>query len=215
MIEPFLSGFLLGLSLILAIGPQNAFVLRQGLLRQHALAVVLFCALSDALLITVGIAGLSWFISDLAVQYSAQLFGLAALWLLVYGVQRLRDAWRGESGMQAAGGSNQALSATLGMAALLTFGNPHVYLDTVVLLGTLSLQYIGAAKVAFGLGAVMASLTFFSLLALGARALSPLMGTTRSWRIIDTIIACVMFALAYGLLQSGGLVGGNDVVTAR
>ena len=117
--------------------------------------------------------------------------------------------------MQASAGSSQALSATLGMAALLTFGNPHVYLDTVVLLGTLSLQYIGAAKVAFGLGAVMASLTFFSLLALGARALSPLMGTTRSWRIIDTIIACVMFALAYGLLQSGGLVGGNDVVTAR
>jgi L-lysine exporter family protein LysE/ArgO len=213
VIEPFLSGFLLGLSLILAIGPQNAFVLRQGLLRQHALAVVLFCALSDALLITVGIAGLSWFISDLATQYSAQLFGLAALWLSVYGVQRLRDAWRGASGMQAAAGSNQELRATLGMAALLTFGNPHVYLDTVVLLGTLSLQYTGAAKVAFGLGAVMASLTFFSLLALGARALSPLMGTTRSWRIIDTIIACVMFALAYGLLQSGGLVGGSDVVT--
>ncbi|MEK9586354.1 MAG: LysE family transporter [Halieaceae bacterium] len=213
MIEPFLSGFLLGLSLILAIGPQNAFVLRQGLLRQHALAVVLFCALSDALLITVGIAGLSWFISDLAAQYSAQLFGLAALWLSVYGVQRLRDAWRGASGMQAAAGSNQELRATLGMAALLTFGNPHVYLDTVVLLGTLSLQYTGAAKVAFGLGAVMASLTFFSLLALGARALSPLMGTTRSWRIVDTIIAGVMFALAYGLLQSGGLVGGSDVVT--
>jgi L-lysine exporter family protein LysE/ArgO len=125
----------------------------------------------------------------------------------------LRDAWRGASGMQAAAGSNQELRATLGMAALLTFGNPHVYLDTVVLLGTLSLQYTGAAKVAFGLGAVMASLTFFSLLALGARALSPLMGTTRSWRIVDTIIAGVMFALAYGLLQSGGLVGGSDVVT--
>ena len=117
--------------------------------------------------------------------------------------------------MQAAAGSNQALSATLGTAALLTFGNPHVYLDTVVLLGTLSLQYVGTAKLAFGLGAVMASLTFFSLLALGARALSPLMETTRSWRIIDTLIAGVMFALAFGLLQSGGLLGGSESGAVR
>ncbi len=207
MTEPFLSGFLLGLSLIFAIGPQNAFVLRQGLLRQHVLAVVLFCSLSDALLITLGIAGLSWFISDFATQYSALLFGLAALWLSLYGLQRLRGAWRGESGMQAASGQHQRLSAALGVAALLTFANPHVYLDTVVLLGTLSLQYFGAARVAFGVGAVLASLTFFSFLAVGARAMSPLMGTTHSWRIIDTVIAFVMFALAYGLLQSGGLVG--------
>ena len=210
MIEPFLSGLLLGWSLILAIGPQNAFVLRQGLLGQHVLAVVLFCSLSDALLITIGIAGLSWFVSDFAEQRSGLLFGLAAVWLSIYGMQRLRDAFRGASGMQAAAGSNQALSATLGTAALLTFGNPHVYLDTVVLLGTLSLQYVGTAKLAFGLGAVMASLAFFSSLALGARALSPLMGTTRSWHIIDTLIASVMFALAFGLLQSGGLLGGSD-----
>ena len=209
MIEPFLSGLLLGWSLILAIGPQNAFVLRQGLLGQHVLAVVVFCSLSDALLITIGIAGLSWFVSDFAEQHSGLLFGLAAVWLSIYGVQRLRDAWRGASGMQAAAGSNQALSATLGTAMLLTFGNPHVYLDTVLLLGTLSLQYVGTAKLAFGLGTVMASLTFFSLLTLGARALSPLMGTTRSWRIIDITIAGVMFALAFGLLQSSGLLGGS------
>jgi L-lysine exporter family protein LysE/ArgO len=215
VIEPFLSGLLLGWSLILAIGPQNAFVLRQGLLGQHVLAVVLFCSFSDALLIIIGIAGLSWFVSDFAEQHSGLLFGLAAVWLSIYGVQRLRDAWRGASGMQAAAGSNQALNAILGTAALLTFGNPHVYLDTVVLLGTLSLQYVGTAKWAFGLGAVMASLTFFSSLALGARALSPLMGTTRSWRIIDTLIASVMFALAFGLLQSGGLLVGSDSGAVR
>ena len=207
MIEPFLSGLLLGWSLILAIGPHTAFVLRQGLLGQHVLAVVLFCSLSDALLITIGIAGLSWFFSDFAEQHSGLLFGLAALWLGVYGLQRLQDAWRGESGMQAAEGRDQGLGGTLGVAALLTFGNPHVYLDTVVLLGTLSLQYNGAEKIAFGVGAVMASLTFFSLLAVGARALSPLMGTNRSWRIIDAAIACVMFVLALGLLRSGGLLG--------
>jgi len=207
VIEPFLSGLLLGWSLILAIGPQNAFVLRQGLLGQHVLAVVLFCSLSDALLITIGIAGLSWFFSDFAEQHSGLLFGLAALWLGVYGLQRLQDAWRGKSGMQAPEGRDQGLGGTLGVAALLTFGNPHVYLDTVVLLGTLSLQYNGAEKIAFGVGAVMASLTFFSLLAVGARALSPLMGTNRSWRIIDAAIACVMFVLALGLLRSGGLLG--------
>jgi len=211
MIESALSGFLLGISLILAIGPQNAFVLRQGLLGQHVLAVVLFCSLSDALLIAIGIVGLSWFISDFAAQHSQFLFGIAALWLFVYGLLRLRDAWRGQSGMQAAAGLSQGLPATLGMAALLTFGNPHVYLDTVVLLGTLSLQYAGAEKIAFGVGAMLASLMFFTLLAVGARALSPLMGTTRSWRIIDAIIACVMFALAVGLLQSGGLIDGDFV----
>ncbi|MED5316010.1 MAG: LysE family transporter, partial [Pseudomonadota bacterium] len=169
MLEPFSSGFLLGLSLILAIGPQNAFVLRQGLLREHVLAVVLFCSLADALLITLGIAGLAWLISDFAAQYSGFLFGFAALWLAIYGLLRLRDAWRGTSGMRAVSGQNRGFRATLGVAALLTFGNPHVYLDTVVLLGTLSLQYLGADRVAFGLGAVMASLTFFSLLAAGAR----------------------------------------------
>ena len=115
-------------------------------------------------------------------------------------------------GYASRGGIQSGIAAHLANVALLTFGNPHVYLDTVVLLGTLSLQYAGTAKLAFGLGAVLASLTFFSVLALGARALSPVMGTTRSWRIIDTIIAGVMFVLAFGLLQSGGLLGGSDRV---
>ena len=123
MIEPFLSGFLLGLSLILAIGPQNAFVLRQGLLRQHALAVVLFCALSDALLITVvsqdcpGLSVICGAILSAAVWPRGPV--VVGLWRATFG-----DAWRGESGMQASAGSSQTLSATLGMAALLTFGNP-------------------------------------------------------------------------------------------
>jgi L-lysine exporter family protein LysE/ArgO len=93
------------------------------------------------------------------------------------------------------------------VAALLTFGNPHVYLDTVVLLGTLSVQFAGLDKVAFGAGAALASLLFFSLLALGASALSPLMSAPRSWRIIDTVIAVVMFGLAISMLRMGGLLG--------
>lgn len=206
MLEPFLTGLLLGLSLILAIGPQNAFVLRQGLLGQHVMAVVLFCALSDAFLITIGVAGLSWAIRDVAAQYTPWMFGVAAGWLALYGGQRLLGAWRGQSALQAATAQVQGLGATLGVAALLTFGNPHVYLDTVVLLGTLSLQFAGLDKVAFGAGAALASLLFFSLLALGARALSPLMSTARSWRMIDTAIAVVMFGLAIGMLRAGGLL---------
>ena len=206
MHEPMLTGFLLGSSLILAIGPQNAFVLRQGLLGRHVLAVVLFCSLADASLIIVGVAGLSWIIQEAAETYRAYLFGLAALWLALYGMQRLRDVFRGSSGLQAAQEPDTALLATLGTAALLTFGNPHVYLDTVVLLGTFSLQFAGIEKVAFGVGAALASVVFFSLLALGARLLAPLMSTPRSWRIIDTVIAAVMFALALGMLRAGGLL---------
>lgn len=202
-LRALVTGFLLGLSLILAIGPQNAFVLRQGLLSQHVLPVVLFCALSDALLITLGIAGVSLAIKEFAEQYQPTLFLLAAGWLSVYGVQRLRDAWRGDATLQLASGERGSLRNTLGVAALLTFGNPHVYLDTVVLIGTLSLQYSGLAKVAFGAGAVIASLVFFSALAFAARLMLPLMRKRHAWRVIDGVIAGIMFVLAVGMLFAG------------
>lgn len=202
-LRALVTGFLLGLSLILAIGPQNAFVLRQGLLSQHVLPVVLFCALSDALLITLGIAGVSLAIKEFAEQYQPTLFLLAAGWLSVYGVQRLRDAWRGDATLQLASGERGSLRNTLGVAALLTFGNPHVYLDTVVLIGTLSLQYSGLAKVAFGAGAVLASLVFFSALAFAARLMLPLMRKRHAWRVIDGVIAGIMFVLAMGMLFAG------------
>lgn len=202
-LRALVTGFLLGLSLILAIGPQNAFVLRQGLLSQHVLPVVLFCALSDALLIILGIAGVSLAIKEFAEQYQPTLFLLAAGWLSVYGVQRLRDAWRGDATLQLASGERGSLRNTLGVAALLTFGNPHVYLDTVVLIGTLSLQYSGLAKVAFGAGAVLASLVFFSALAFAARLMLPLMRKRHAWRVIDGVIAGIMFVLAVGMLFAG------------
>jgi len=199
-----MTGFLLGLSLILAIGPQNAFVLRQGLLNQHVLPVVLFCALSDALLIALGIAGVSLAIAEFAEQYKPTLFLLAAVWLGVYGLQRFRDAWHGNATLQLTGDERGSLRGTLGAAALLTFGNPHVYLDTVVLIGTLSLQYSGAAKVAFGAGAVLASVVFFSALAFAARLMLPLMRKPHAWRMIDGMIAGIMFVLAAGMLFAGG-----------
>jgi L-lysine exporter family protein LysE/ArgO len=203
-VSALVTGFLLGLSLILAIGPQNAFVLRQGLLNQHVLPVVLFCALSDALLIALGIAGVSLAIAEFAEQYKPTLFLIAAMWLGVYGFQRFMDAWRGNATLQLATDERGSLRGTLGAAALLTFGNPHVYLDTVVLIGTLSLQYSGFAKLAFGAGAVLASLAFFSALAFAARLMLPLMRKRHAWRVIDGVIAGIMFVLAAGMLFAGG-----------
>jgi len=203
----FATGFALGFSLILAIGAQNAFVLRQGLMRRHVLAVVLFCALADMLLIVVGVAGISLLIADLASRYAPLLFGFAALWLAGYGVLRVRSALVA-SGI---GGDNDSESAgllsTLATVAVLTFGNPHVYLDTVVLIGTVSLQFDGADRVAYGAGAATSSLVFFFSLGYGASLLAPQMKRPNAWRILDMVIALVMFGLAIGMARAGGWLG--------
>ena len=135
----FATGFVLGFSLILAIGAQNAFVLRQGLLRRHVFVVVLFCALADMLLIVAGVAGVSLMIADFAERHAPLLFGIAALWLAAYGGLRLRSAVRAGSALAGEGQEGGSLAATVATVAILTFGNPHVYLDTVVLIGTVSL----------------------------------------------------------------------------
>jgi len=198
MLFAYLTGFSLSFSLILAIGSQNAFVLRQAILRQHIGALVLFCAVSDALLIIAGVAGLSLLIADFVDQIAPWLFGGAAIWLAGYGVWRVRDAF-----------GNQALtmgdrpSASLAVAAVLTFGNPHVYLDTVVLIGTVSLQFDGAAKIAFTAGAITASLVFFSALGYGGYLLSGYMQRPGSWRLLNAGIALIMFLLAAAMLRAG------------
>ena len=203
----FATGFALGFSLILAIGAQNAFVLRQGLMRRHVLPVVLFCSLADMLLIVVGVAGISLLIADLASRYAPLLFGCAALWLAGYGVLRLRSALVA-SGI---GGDNEREAAklvpTLVTVAVLTFGNPHVYLDTVVLIGTVSLQFDGADRIAYGAGAAISSLVFFFSLGYGATLLAPQMKRPNAWRVLDTLIALVMFGLAIGMARAGGWLG--------
>ena len=136
MTEAFFTGVAIGFSLILAIGAQNAFVLRQGLLRQHFFAVALFCSLSDAILIAIGVSGVSWFIGDLIKAYSFWVFGAAAVWLLVYGTTHLRSAFRQNRLILDEVQAEKSLLSVLSTAALFTFGNPHVYLDTVVLIGT-------------------------------------------------------------------------------
>jgi L-lysine exporter family protein LysE/ArgO len=207
LLPAYATGFALGFSLILAIGAQNAFVLRQGLLRQHVLLVVLFCAGADTLLILAGVAGLSALIAGVVDRHASVLFGLAALWLAGYGVMRLGSAMRAGDGISTDATTATTVTAVLTTAALLTFGNPHVYLDTVVLIGAVSLQFHGTLKLAYGAGAITASFVFFFMLGYGASLLAPTMQRPNAWRILDTLIALVMFVLALGMAEAGGWLG--------
>ena len=200
----FFTGVAIGFSLILAIGAQNAFVLRQGLLRQHFFAVALFCSLSDAILIAVGVSGVSWFIGDLIKAYSFWVFGAAAVWLLVYGTTHLRSAFRQNRLILDEVQAEKSLLSVLSTAALFTFGNPHVYLDTVVLIGTMAMKFVPYERVLFAVGASLASFVFFFSLAYGARLLAPKMKNQTTWKILDVMIAVVMFSLALGMLIAGG-----------
>ncbi|MCU0816362.1 MAG: LysE/ArgO family amino acid transporter [Cypionkella sp.] len=199
MTEAAVAGFLTGLSLIAAIGAQNAFVLRQGLRREHVLAVVLVCALSDAVLITLGVAGFARLASLAPWITSAMLYGGAAF-LFAYGALRFRAAWRGGAALMPAAGQGAGLARTLATCLVLTWANPHVYLDTVVLLGAISAQYAPQAA-AFGAAAALASLTFFSALGFGARLLQPLFASPKAWIVLEVVIGATMWAIALGLLR--------------
>ena len=203
MLSAFLTGFILGFSLILAIGAQNSFVLRQGLIGRHVFIVALFCSLSDALLISIGVAGISIFLNNYIDLVSDWLFGISAIWLAGYGLLRLRDAVKGKSALIAENSSVNGLVSTLSFLSVLTFANPHVYLDTVVLIGSVSQQFTGDTKLAYILGASIASFVFFFSLAYGAKFLSPTMQRPIAWRLLDSFIAFVMFTLAIKMAQAG------------
>lgn len=193
----FFDGFRLSLGLIAAIGAQNAFVLRQGVRREHVLAVCLFCALSDAALIAAGVAGFG----ALAGTWPA--FGAALRWggvafLVWYGAKAFRAAWTGGQALRPSGEAHGSLSAVLGALALITWLNPHVWLDTVVLVGSVAAQYPGRA-VPFGLGAAAASAVFFFSLGFGARLLAPLFARPRAWQALDAAIGVIMWSIAAGL----------------
>ena len=202
MLSAFLTGFILGFSLILAIGAQNSFVLRQGLMGRHVFTVALFCSLSDAVLISIGVAGISIFLNNFINLVSDWLFGISAIWLAGYGLLRLRDAVIGKSVLIAENSSADGLISTLSFLVVLTFANPHVYLDTVVLIGSVSQQFPGNTKLAYVLGASIASFVFFFGLAYGAKFLSPIMQRPIAWRLLDSFIAFVMFTLAFKMAQA-------------
>lgn len=201
MISAAITGFFTSISLILAIGAQNAFVLRQGLLRIHVFPLCMFCGLSDALLITAGVAGFGYIV-DLAPWLPMVMAIGGAAFLILYGITRLYAVWLGEYALQIEGKS-AALWPTLAVAAALTWLNPHVYLDTLGLIGAVSTQYTDTSEqLAFGIAAALASFVFFFSLGYGARLLAPYMKSTHTWRILDLIIGVTMLAIAAKLLHS-------------
>lgn len=221
MISVGAQGFALGLTLIVAIGAQNAFVLRQGLMRRHVGPVVALCALADATLIVAGVAGLGTL-----VQRSPTLLTVigyaGAAFLIAYGCFALRRAFKpeamalepevahenraqqGERERASPGPSlneRSSLNKALLTVAAFTFLNPHVYLDTVVLFGGLSARFEGAERLAFGFGGVVASLVWFVGLGYGARFLAPVFAKPRAWQVLDIAIAAIMFLIAWKVLS--------------
>lgn len=191
-----LPGFLTALSLIMAIGAQNAFVIRQGLTRKHVLLVVLVCVASDTLLISLGIGGFGAVISSLPWLLEVIRWGGVA-YLIWFGVRSLISAFRNET-LDTAGAGVQSAKKVLFTILGFTFLNPHVYLDTVILLGGIGSQF-GDSKWFFAVGASMGSLVWFFSLGFGAKAASRFMSKPIFWRVLDSVIAVVMFAVALTL----------------
>jgi len=201
MTAPLIAGFLLGLSLILPIGAQNAFVLRVGLRGEHVWAVCLTCALSDAVLILAGVSGLSRMTAALPWAETALLY-FGAAFLLAYGARSFRDAFR-SAALRPAEAAPAGLRRVVLTCLALTWLNPHVYLDTVVLIGSISTQF-AQGKGWFAAGAMLASFAFFFSLGYGARLLKPLFANPATWRVLDVAIGLVMWATAARLLLNEG-----------
>lgn len=191
------AGFALGFSLILAIGAQNAFVLRQGLRQSHVFAVCLTCALSDAALIASGVAGFGALVAAVPGLEPAMRLGGAGF-LVWYGGRTFLAAWKGGERLDAAPSGAAGLQGALLTCLALTWLNPHVYLDTVVLLGAVSAQY--AERLEFALGAMAASFVFFFGLGYGARVLAPVFRRPAAWRALDVAVGLTMWAIAAKLL---------------
>lgn len=196
-----LAGLGFGLSLIVAIGAQNAFVLRQGLRREHVLSVVLVCAVSDLLLILAGIAGAGALFS-LAPMVLVIVRFAGAAFLVVYGLLAARRALRPAAMAAGAASVRNTLAASVATCLALTWLNPHVYLDTVVLLGSIANTH-GDDRWWFGAGAALGSFVWFFALGYGARLLEPVFAKPAAWRVLDAIIAIVMILLALSLVVSG------------
>ena len=200
----FTTGFVLSATLIIAIGAQNAFVLRQGLRREHVLAVVAFCALADLLLISAGVAGLAKILGS-APTLTMALTMAGTLFLLWYGLRALRRAWQPRA-LRAGGGARVSFRVAVAQAAAFTFLNPHVYLDTVLLMGSIGARQPADSRLWFVGGAALASGAWFTTLGFGARFLAPLFSRPRAWQVLDVLVGATMLALAAALVRQ--TVGG-------
>lgn len=195
----YIAGFVLGLSLIVAIGSQNAFVLKQGLRREHIFLICLFCAVSDALLISAGVAGFG----AITARYP-QVINIAKsagiIFLLVYGLHSLYASVRLSHALSTEGQVVSSLKKSLLLCFGFTWLNPHVYLDSVVLVGMVSTG--ASSKLVFASGAVSASFFFFFALGYGAQFLRPLFAKPKAWNILDALVGLLMLYLAWHLYQS-------------
>jgi L-lysine exporter family protein LysE/ArgO len=201
----FVQGLALSLGLIVAIGAQNAFVLRQGLKREHVGPIVLFCAAADALLIAAGVLGMAQALGDRpGVARALALAGAA--FLAAYGVQALRRARRVQALQATAAGAGPGCGAAVAQAAAFTLLNPHVYLDTVLLVGSIGAQQPAAYRGWFIAGASAASLLWFGALGYGARRLAPWFAQPRAWQLLDGLVGLTMLLLA-GMLLRGAFGG--------
>lgn len=193
------AGFMTGAGLIIAIGAQNAFVLRQGLQRRHIGLVVAVCSLGDIALILCGVAGIGALVQEWPELLQALRFGGAAF-LAWYGFRAAKRAWKGSGGLTPSQSDESDWLRVLLACLAFTFLNPHVYLDTMVLVGSLSTRYPGMVQWAFGLGACAASLLWFSTLGYSARLLVPIFRNPRAWQVLDLLIAVFMAVLCTLLL---------------
>ena len=206
MFPALLTGFFLGLSLIVAIGAQNAFVIRSGILRNHIFYIALFCAISDSLLIIIGIAGISFFLKDFMNEFSNIIFGFSALWLFSYGLLRIRSALINNYLTVDNNSKSSSLLKAISIVAVFTFVNPHVYLDTMILIGSISQQFLDTNRIYFAIGACTASFIWFFSIAYGAKLLTPIMQKPSHWRNLDLLIALIMFVIAFNLASQGNWV---------
>lgn len=197
-ISVLLSGFTLGLSLILAIGAQNAFVLKQGLKQQQVFIVCLICALSDAILITAGVAGFGIIVEKFPfIEQFARYAGAA--FLFFYSALSFKSVVATDHALAAQGADVGSIWTAILSCLAFTWLNPHFYLDTFVLLGSISTQYEGQ-KLAFNIGAVSASFVFFFSLGYGAKLLIPVFKNPKAWKVLEFIIGIVMLGLGISLL---------------
>ena len=199
MLSAYLQGAGIGLGLITAIGAQNAFVLSQGVRRNHHIAIALICSLCDAVLIGLGVAGVGTAFAGHPVLRTAAALGGAAF-LLWYGLKALLSAFKNsylEADSEAAGSLKAAICTTLAV----TLFNPHVYIDTVIFLGGVSSRFEGAGRYYFGLGAATGSFIWFFSLSLGGRLLAPLFKKSISWKILDCCVCLVMWVIAGSLVM--------------
>ena len=200
MLHSYLQGFAIGLSLIVAIGAQNAFVLKQGLKKQAVFWVCFVCALSDSILVVLGITGFAT-----VIQLYPELVGFAkwagAVFLLWYGLQHAIQAFKSNQSLHAGSQNEIQLSKIIIVCLALTWLNPHVYLDTVVLIGSISTQF-EQTKLYFALGVITASWFFFFSLGYGARVLIPVFANPQAWKVLDVVIALIMWSIAISLIMT-------------